>query len=56
MHYVGVARAKLDLSGVTQLGHHETSARRGQDYVSIFMDLGERRVVHTTEGEDADIV
>ena len=55
-HHVGAARAKLDFSGVTQVGCDETSARRGQDYVSIFMDLDERRVVFATEGQDADTV
>ena len=38
-HHVNVARAGLDFSGVTQVGCDETSARRGQDYVSLFMDL-----------------
>jgi len=55
-HHVGAAREKLDFSGVTQVGCDETSARRGQDYVSIFMDLAERRVVFATEGRDADTV
>lgn len=39
-HHVQVTRAKLDFSGVTDLGCDETSAKRGQDYVSLFMDLG----------------
>ena len=55
-HHVGAARKKLDFSCVTQVGCDETSARRGQDYVSIFMDLAERRVVFATEGRDADTV
>jgi hypothetical protein len=38
-HHVGAAREKLDFSSVTEVGLDETSARRGQDYVSIFMDL-----------------
>ena len=42
-HHVNKARAGMD----------ETSARRGQDYVSIFMDLKERRVMFATEGRDA---
>lgn len=55
-HHVGAAREKLDFSGVSQVGCDETSARRGQDYVSIFMDLTQRRVVFATEGRDADTV
>jgi len=34
----------------------ETSARRGQDYVSVFMDLDAPKVVFATEGRDADTV
>lgn len=55
-HHVGVARAGLDFSSVTKLGMDETSARRGQDYVSLFMDLEARRVLFATEGRDADTV
>jgi len=55
-HHVGAARASVDFSGVSQVGMDETSARRGQDYVSIFMDLQERRVMFATPGKDADTV
>lgn len=55
-HYVTVARAKLDFSGVRTLGVDETSARRGHDYVSIFMDLAEPRVMFATTGKDATTV
>jgi transposase len=55
-HHVNTTRAKMDFSGVTKVGCDETSARRGQDYVSIFMDLVERRVMFATPGRDADTV
>jgi transposase len=55
-HYVAAARAGLDLSGVTRVGVDETSARRGQDYVSIFMDMEQPRVVYATEGRDSGTV
>jgi transposase len=55
-HHVGASRAVLDFSGVTQVGMDETSARRGHDYVSIFMDLEKRRVMFATPGKDADTV
>lgn len=51
-HHVPAARATLDFSQVSQIGVDETSARRGQDYVSIFMDLDTRRVMFATEGRD----
>ena len=52
-HHVSKARAGMDFSDVTDIGMDETSARRGQDYVSIFMDLKERRVMFATEGREA---
>ena len=55
-HHVNTARQGLDFSGVTKVGCDETSARRGQDYVSIFMDLDERKVVFATPGRDAATV
>ena len=55
-HHVKVTRAGMDFSGVTQVGCDETSARRGQDYVSLFMDLEQRRVMFATPGRDADTV
>jgi transposase len=55
-HHVGSARATLDFSSVTEVGVDETSARRGQDYVSIFMDLAGHRVMFATPGRDADTV
>lgn len=55
-HHVAAARAGLDFSAVTKVGMDETSARRGQDYVSIFMDLDERRVMFATPGRDSDTV
>ncbi|MGH2707043.1 MAG: ISL3 family transposase [Actinomycetota bacterium] len=58
-HYVDAARARLDLSGVTDVGVDETSAARGQDYISLFVDLNRAkgpRVLYATEGRDAATV
>ncbi len=55
-HHVNAARAGMDFSEVGEVGMDETSARRGQDYVSIFMDLQEKRVMFATEGRDAATV
>ncbi|HKR48149.1 MAG TPA: ISL3 family transposase [Pseudonocardiaceae bacterium] len=49
-HHVHAARDQLDCSGVRRVGVDETSARKGQDYVSIFADLDARGVVFATEG------
>ena len=47
-HYVGEAVEAQDLSGLERAGIDETSAKRGQDYVSVFADLDERRAVYVT--------
>ena len=38
-HYVDMARSKADHSAVTQVGMDETAARRGHDYVSLFVEF-----------------
>jgi transposase len=55
-HHVGAARDLEDFSAVTKVGMDETSARKGQDYVSIFADMEARRVLFATEGRDSDTV
>lgn len=55
-HYVDAARAKADHSTVTQVGVDETASRRGQKYVSLFVDLDERKVLFATPGKDSATV
>ena len=55
-HHVHAARDQLDCTGLTRVGVDETSARRGQDYISVFADLDARRVVFATEGRSAETV
>jgi transposase len=51
-HYVQIARAQADYSEVERVGIDETSARRGQDYISLFYDLDRKRLLFGTEGKD----
>jgi transposase len=51
-HYVQSARDKADYSEVKRVGIDETSARRGQDYISLFYDLARKRLLFGTEGKD----
>jgi Helix-turn-helix domain of transposase family ISL3 len=56
-HHGHAARDQLDYSGVTRVGMDETSAAKGQDYISIFAifaDLECRRVIFATEGRSAE--
>ena len=55
-HHVNAARDQEDFSAVTKVGMDETSARKGQDYVSIFADMVAGRVLFATEGRNADTV
>ncbi len=52
-HYVADARAKEDFSTVEQVGVDETASRRGQNYVSLFVDLERSKVLFATEGRNA---
>jgi transposase len=55
-HYVSQAVDRLDLSEVKQIAADETSARRGHDYISLFVDMARRKVVHVADGKDAATV
>ena len=55
-HYVDAARAKADYSTVTQVGVDETASRRGQKYMSLFVDLDERKVLFAAPGKDSSTV
>jgi len=49
-YHVHTARAQEDFSDVQRVGMDETSARKGQDYISLFADLDAGRVRFATEG------
>jgi len=55
-HYVDAARGRASHAGVSEVGIDETSSRRGQDYVSLFVDLPAPRVLYATPGRDASTV
>jgi len=55
-HYVERARAGTDLSAVSRVAIDETAARRGHNYITLFVDIGQARVVFATEGKDAETV
>jgi transposase len=57
-YYVGQAVARLDLSNVTAIGLDETAAKRGQTYVTVFIDIdrADKPVVFVTPGHGKDTV
>lgn len=55
-HYVDSARAEMSAAKVRAIGIDETSARRGQDYITLFVDLASSQVLFATEGRGQDTV
>jgi len=55
-HYVEAAVARMDLSGVTRVCIDETAAKRGQDYITLVVDIDGRSVVFVADGRNADTV
>ncbi|TXH79737.1 ISL3 family transposase, partial [Thauera aminoaromatica] len=51
-HYVEVARAKDDMSGVRYVGIDETSVKRGHAYITVVHDLEAKRLLFATPGRD----
>ncbi len=54
-HYISKARAAVDMADVHvhAVGVDETSSRRGHDYITLFVDLLEKRLLFATPGKDA---
>jgi transposase len=55
-HYVDRARARTDLSALTRVAIDETAARRGHNYITLFVDIDQARVAFATEGKDAETI
>ena len=55
-HYVEAAVARMGLAGVTRVCIDETAAKRGQDYITLVVDIDGRRVVFVADGRNADTV
>ena len=54
--YTDLGREVADYSSVQTIGMDETAARRGHDYVTLFVDLDERRTLYVTEGKDSETI
>lgn len=46
----------MDCSQVKRVGVDETAARRGHDYIALFIDLEQKRLLFATAGKDAATV
>jgi transposase len=54
--YVDLAVDAADFSAVTRLAVDETSRAKGHDYITLFADADERKVLFVAEGRGADTV
>jgi transposase len=54
--YTEKARAEEDFSEVSVVGVDETAARRGHDYVTLFVDLEQKKTIFVTDGRDQSVV
>ena len=50
-HYTDDSRAKVDMSKVKEIGLDETAAKRGQDYITLMVDMVERKLLFAVEGK-----
>lgn len=55
-HYVDTARGHRDDSGVRNVGIDDKSVRRGHDYVTVFADLDERKVLFVADGRKGEAI
>lgn len=51
-HYVPLARAKDDMRAVRRIGVDETSAKKGQTYITVVHDLDTKRLLFACPGRD----
>ena len=55
-YWVEKAKTKDDLSKVEILGIDETSTKKGHNYVTVAVNMEERRVIYVTDGKGADCI
>lgn len=55
-HWIDLAYQAVAPSSVTQLGFDETSRRKEHKYITVAVDLEQRRVIHVILGKDANTI
>ena len=54
--YIEKARQNQDFSEIEAIGMDETSRCKGHDYITLFVDMKERKTIFITEGKDSQTV
>jgi transposase len=55
-HYVQEARSNEDFSQIDSVGVDETSRAKGHNYISVFVDLDNSKVIHVCDGRDSEAI
>ena len=55
-HYVNKALKNVDLSDVDTIGIDEISVKKGHQYITLFYDFNETRVIHIEPGKGKDVL
>ena len=55
-YWVNGAVSRQDMKGVIRLAVDETSQLRGHDYVTIFVDADQRRVIDVEQGREKSVI
>lgn len=50
--YIAGAKQHEDYSQITAVGMDETSIAKGHDYITLFVDMKERKTMHISDGKD----
>lgn len=54
--YIGKALDMRNLENVKSVGIDETSCKRGHNYITLFVDLDEKKTIYITEGKDSETI
>jgi len=54
--YINQTRKLEDFKNVKSIGMDETSRAKGHDYITLFVDLEQRKTMYITEGKDSNTV
>jgi len=55
-YWISIAYSEVDHGNITRLGIDETSTKKGHKYMTVAVDMDERRVVHATKGKGAETI
>jgi len=53
-YWIERAKKKQEIRGVSSIGIDETSTKKGHKYVTVVMDMKEKKVIYVTRGKEAE--